>query len=48
MKYKFDRDMRVRCIEVYEQCFGAVITPDDADEILQDLADLYLLLSEQD
>ena len=46
MEYKFDRDLRVRCIECYEKHFGIIFTPEEADEVLQDLANLYTLLSE--
>ncbi len=47
MEYKFNRELRVRCIELFEKYYDAIITPKEADEILSDLADLYLILSEE-
>ncbi len=46
MRYKFDRELRVRCIDAFEKYYDVLITPEEADEILSDLADLYLVLSE--
>ena len=48
MVYKFDRELRARCIDVFERHYGVVLTPEEADEILQDLANLSILLSKTD
>ena len=47
MAYKFDRELRVKCIEVFEKHYGVVLTPEEADEILEDLAKLAILLSKE-
>ena len=48
MKYKFDRKLRVKCINIFEKYYDVVLTPEEADEVLENLANLYLVLSEQE
>jgi len=48
MEYKFDRKLRVKCINTFEKYYGVVLTPEEADEVLENLANLYLVLSEQE
>lgn len=44
MSYNFNREMRERCIKVYEKHYDVVLTHEEADEILTDLANLSLFL----
>lgn len=48
MKYKFSRELRVRCINAFEKYYDVVLTPEEADKVLDDLANLYLILSDGD
>lgn len=47
-QYRFTDDLIQRAHDVYKKHYNVELTKDECDEILNDLANLYILLSDSD